>query len=485
MLAPNPAFPTEAYVGGRWVKAEGDKRFDVTNPASGAVIASVADCGAEETRAAIDAAGKAQPDWAALPAGQRAALLDRWRALLIEHADELALILTRENGKPLAEARGEILYGAAYLDWFAEEAKRVYGDIIPSASPSNRILVSKQPVGVCAAITPWNFPNAMLMRKAAAALAAGCTLVAKPAAETPLSALATAKLAEEAGIPAGVLNIVTGLDAAAIGGELCASKTVRKLSFTGSTRVGRLLIEQCAPSVKRLSMELGGNAPFIVFDDADLNAAIEGIIASKFRNAGQTCVCANRIFVQSGMVETFTERLRERAEALRVADGETPGSEIGPLINEAALTKVERLVADARQAGATVLAGGNTHAAGELFYAPTILTGVTPDMAIAREEIFGPIAPIIAFDDEADAIALANDTEFGLAAYLFTRDLGRAWRVGEALEYGMVGINEGIISSAAAPFGGIKQSGFGREGSRYGLDDYLELKYMLMGGLAS
>jgi succinate-semialdehyde dehydrogenase/glutarate-semialdehyde dehydrogenase len=404
---------------------------------------------------------------------------------MVERADALAAVLTRENGKPLAEARGEILYGASYLEWFAEEARRIYGDIVPAPSGDKRILVTRQPVGVCAAITPWNFPNAMLMRKAAAALAAGCTLVAKPAAETPLSALLAAQLGAEAGVPDGVFNVVPGMDAAAIGGEFTASPVVRKLSFTGSTAVGRQLMAQCAPTVKRLSMELGGNAPFIVFADADLDAAVDGLMASKYRNAGQTCVCANRVFVERSIAGAFAERLAKRVAALKVAPGDEDGAEIGPLISPAALEKTERLVADAVGKGGRVVTGGSRHAAGDLFYQPTVIDGVTTDMAMMREEIFGPVAPLIAFDGEAEAIALANDTEYGLAAYLYTRDLGRAWRVGDALEYGMVGINEGILSSAAAPFGGVKQSGFGREGSRHGLEDYLDIKYMLMGGLSA
>lgn len=480
-----PACPNQAFIDGEWCDAADGRRFDVTNPATGAVIASVADCGVAETRAAIAAAKAAQPGWAAMPAGQRGAILRRWRDLMVARADALALILTRENGKPLAEARGEILYGASYLEWFAEEAKRIYGEVIPSASANNRILVIKQPVGVCAAITPWNFPNAMLMRKAAAALAAGCTMVAKPAAETPLSALIAAQLAIEAGVPAGVFNLVTSSRASEVGGELTASPDVRKITFTGSTAVGRLLLQQSAATVKKASMELGGNAPFIVFDDADLDAAIEGAMASKFRNAGQTCVCANRMFIQSGIMPEFAKRLAARVAALKVGDGEMAGCEVGPLINEAGFAKTERLVAEARAAGARILTGGAKHAAGALFYQPTVIEGVKPGMSVAQEEIFGPVAPLISFETEAELIALANDTIYGLAAYLFTRDLGRAWRVGEALEYGMVGINEGILSSAAAPFGGVKQSGFGREGSRQGLEDYLDTKYMLMGGLSA
>lgn len=485
MLDVGPDWPTQAFIDGKWCNAASARRFDVHDPATGRVIASVADCGEAETQAAIHAAAAALAAWSALPADQRGARLRHWRDLMVEQADGLARVLSLENGKPLAEARGEILYGASYLDWFAEEARRVYGEIIPAPSESKRILVTRKPVGVCAAITPWNFPNAMLMRKAAAALAAGCTLVAKPAAETPLSALLAARLSVEAGIPAGVFNVVTGTDAAAIGGVLTTSATVRKLSFTGSTAVGRKLIAQCAPTVKRLSMELGGNAPFIVFDDADLDAAIEGLMASKFRNAGQTCVCANRVFVHNAIRPAFAERLAERVRALKVGRGDEAGVEIGPLISEAALAKTERLVADVLAKGGRLVTGGAKHAAGELFYAPTVVDGVTPDMSVMQEEIFGPVAPLIGFDDEADVIAMANDTEYGLAAYLYTRDLGRAWRVGDALDYGMVGVNEGILSSAAAPFGGVKQSGFGREGSRHGLDDYLDMKYTLMGGLSA
>ncbi len=477
--------PTDAFIGGKWVPAGSAARFDVTDPATGAVIASVADCGAGEARSAIDAAHKAFPAWAALPAAQRSSVLQRWRALLVNNADRLAALLTAEMGKPLAEAKGEILYGASYLEWFAEEAKRVYGDIIPSASANNRIVVTKKPVGVCAVITPWNFPNAMLMRKAAAALAAGCTVVAKPAEDTPLSALALAALAQEAGVPDGVLNIVPTSSAAPVGEEFTSNTLVRKISFTGSTAVGAKLIAQSAPTIKRVSMELGGNAPFIVFDDADLDAALEGMMASKYRNAGQTCVCANRIFVQRGVMDEVAARLVARAKDLKVAKGDVAGSQIGPLINTKAMEKVERLVAAATDAGAEVLTGGARHNAGPLFYTPTVIANVSADMAIAREEIFGPVAALIPFDTEAEAIALANDTAFGLASYFYTRDLGRAWRVGEALDYGMVGINEGIVSSAAAPFGGVKQSGYGREGSHYGLDDYLDIKYMLMGGLSA
>jgi len=477
--------PTQAMIGGEWRSADDGCRFDVRDPATGHVIASVSDCGEAETRVAISAADQALVGWSAMPAAGRAAILRRWADLMIERADVLARILTRENGKPLGEARGEVLYGASYLHWFSEEAMRAYGDVIPAPGSDRRIIVTKTPVGVCAAITPWNFPNAMLMRKAAAALAAGCTLVAKPAAETPLSALMAAEIGIEAGLPAGVFNVVPGKDAAAIGEALTSSEIVRKLSFTGSTGVGRKLIAQCAPSVKRVSMELGGNAPFIVFEDADLDAALDGLMASKFRNSGQTCVCANRIYVNDSVMEEFASRLTDRVAALHVGAGDQARTEIGPLISEAAFAKVERLVSDALARGGRVRTGGAKHPAGNLFYRPTVIEGVTPDMDVMREEIFGPVAPLAVFASEAEVIKLANDTEHGLAAYVYTRDLGRAWRVGDALAYGMVGINEGVLSSAAAPFGGVKQSGFGREGSRYGLDDYLEIKYMLMGGLSA
>ncbi len=477
------SYPTDAFVDGEWIASATGRRFEVSNPATGKVIASVADCGADETRAAIEAAEKARYAWAARPAGERSKLLERWRDLLIQQSDDLAALLTAEMGKPLAEAKGEVLYGASYLDWFAAEAKRIYGDIIPSASPNNRIVVIKQPVGVCAAITPWNFPNAMLMRKVAAALAAGCTMVAKPAEDTPLSALAAAACAEEAGIPAGVFNVVPTSRAAEVGGELTSNPLIRKISFTGSTEVGKLLLRQSADTVKKVSMELGGNAPFIIFEDADLDAAINGLMVSKYRNAGQTCVCANRIIVHNSVMDEVALRFREQVAGLRVGPGDLPGSEVGPLINEEALAKTKRLVTTAIEAGAEILIGGRCHDAGPLFYAPTILKSVSADMDVAREEIFGPVAPLIGFQSEEEAIGVADETPFGLAAYFYTKDLGRAWRVAEALDYGMVGVNEGIVSSAAAPFGGVKQSGMGREGSRYGLDDYLEIKYMLMGGL--
>lgn len=478
-------YPKQAYIGGRWCDASDGRTFDVTNPATGEIIATVADCGADETRTAIVAADAAQKAWAGWTASDRANALKRWRDLMVAQADRLARILMLENGKPLAEARGEILYGASYLEWFAEEARRIYGDVIPAPAADKRIVVIRQPVGVCVAITPWNFPNAMLARKAAAALAAGCTMVAKPAEDTPLSALVMAELAGDAGIPDGVFNVVPTSRPADVGGELTASPTVRKISFTGSTEIGRLLLEQAAGTIKKVSMELGGNAPFIVFDDADLDAAADGLMASKFRNAGQTCVCANRIFVHSKIMDAFADKVLERVAKLKVAGGDVEGAEIGPLINEDAVTKVERLVGAAQSAGARLVTGGQRHEAGKLFYQPTIMSGVTPSMDIAREEIFGPVAAMIAFDNEQDVVAMANDTPYGLAAYAYTRDLGRAWRVSEALEYGMVGINEGVISSAAAPFGGVKQSGMGREGSRYGIDDYLELKYIMMGGLGA
>jgi succinate-semialdehyde dehydrogenase/glutarate-semialdehyde dehydrogenase len=477
--------PMRAYIDGRWSDASDGQTFDVTNPATGETIATVTDCGVAEARKAIAAASAAQKAWAAWTANDRANVLRHWRDLMVAHADRLARILMLENGKPLAEARGEILYGASYLEWFAEEARRIYGEVIPAPASDKRIVVIRQPVGVCAAITPWNFPNAMLARKAAAALAAGCTLVAKPAEDTPLSALVMAELAGEAGIPDGVFNVLPTSRPADVGGELASSETVRKISFTGSTEIGRLLLGQAADTIKKVSMELGGNAPFIVFDDADLNAAADGLITSKFRNAGQTCVCANRIFVHAKIIDAFAEKVLDRIKKLKVADGKVAGAEIGPLINEEAVRKVERLVDAAKTAGARLVTGGQRHDAGALFYEPTLLTGVTKSMDIAREEIFGPVAAMIAFDKEDDVVAMANDTPYGLAAYAYTRDLGRAWRISEALEYGMVGINEGAISNAAAPFGGVKQSGMGREGSHFGIDDYLELKYIMMGGLGA
>ncbi len=469
----------QCYLGGAWIEADTGGWLAVTDPATGEAIARVPDLGAAETRRAIAAAEAAWPAWRVLTAGERCALLRRWHDLMVTHVEDLAGIMTAEQGKPLVEARGEIVYAASFIDWFAEEGRRVYGDLIPEHQTGKRILIMKQPVGVCAAITPWNFPAAMITRKAGAALAAGCTLVVKPAEQTPLSALALAVLAERAGIPPGVFNVVTGAPGP-IGAELTANPTVRKLSFTGSTEVGRLLMRQCADTLKRLSLELGGNAPFIVFDDADLDAAVEGAIQSKYRNSGQTCVCANRILVQVGIYDAFAQRLAVRVGDLRVGPGTEAGVTQGPLIDGDALAKVEAQVADALGQGARVLAGGGRHALGGTFYQPTVLADVTPGMRIAREETFGPVAPLFRFGTEGQGIALANATEYGLAAYFYSRDLGRVWRVAEALEYGMVGINTGIISTAVAPFGGVKQSGFGREGSRYGIDEYLDLKYLCL-----
>ncbi len=479
----NPALlRSQCYINGQWVAANSGKTLTIHNPANGEQIAQVPACGAEETRQAIAAAEAAWPAWRALTAVQRGRILRRWADLMLANQDDLALIMTSEQGKPLAEAKGEIAYAASFLEWFAEEGRRAYGDIIPSPVASSRMLVIKQPVGVCAAITPWNFPSAMLTRKLGPAMAAGCTMVCKPAEQTPLSALALAVLGAEAGVPAGVFNIITG-DPVAIGGELTASPVVRKLSFTGSTEVGKLLMQQCAPTLKKLSMELGGNAPFIVFDDADVDAAVEGAMASKYRNAGQTCVCANRFLVQAGIYDTFAAKLAAKVTRLQVGNGLEAGINQGPLIDEAALNKVEALVADAVKGGATVVGGGSRHELGGTFYKPTVLTNVLPTMRVAKEEIFGPVAPLFKFHEEAEAIQMANDTEYGLAAYFYARDMGRIWRVSEALEYGMVGVNTGMVSTEVAPFGGVKHSGFGREGSRYGIDEYMELKYINMGGL--
>lgn len=473
-LADGALFRQQCFIGDEWV---GKGETEIRNPHDGEKLGSVPNFGEAETHRAIDAAAAALPTWRARPAKERSGILSRWAALCMEHQQDLARILTLEQGKPLAEARGEIAYGASFLQWFAEEARRVYGDTIPANNARHRIVTIKQPVGVVAAITPWNFPNAMIARKVGAALAAGCTIVVKPAPETPFSALALAELGERAGLPAGVLNVITG-DAVAIGGALTRSETVRKLSFTGSTEVGRLLLRQCADTVKKVTMELGGNAPFIVFDDADLDQALAGVMASKFRNAGQTCVCANRIFVQRGVYDAFAAKLREAVAQLRVGSGLDEGVTIGPLMNEDALDKVKAHVADATKRGATVMAGGAPHALGGLYFQPTILTDVQPGSLLLREETFGPVAPLIRFEIEEEAVREANNTEFGLAAYFYTRDVGRAWRVAEALEYGMVGVNEGMISTEVAPFGGIKQSGLGREGSKYGIEDYLEIKYL-------
>jgi len=471
---------TGHYVGGQWY--ESASTYPVLNPATGEVIAQVAKGGAVETTHAVAAAERAFPAWRSITAKERGARVRRWGELMLENRDALAELLTREQGKPLAEARGEVGYAASFLEWFAEEAKRGYGDVIPSPNPNAKIIVMREPVGVVAAITPWNFPLAMITRKAGPALAAGCTMVLKPSEETPLSALALAVLAEKAGIPPGVFNIVSG-DAVAIGGVLTESKVVRKLSFTGSTRVGKLLAKQSADTLKKLSLELGGNAPFIVFDDADIDAAVQGAMASKFRNTGQTCVCVNRFYVQDGIYDAFTQALTQAVRKMRIGNALQGEVEQGPLINQAALKKVEAHVADALQKGAKVLTGGKPHALGGTFYEPTVLIDASNSMLIAAEETFGPVAACFRFRTEDDAIAAANDTPFGLSAYFYTRNLARAWRVAEALESGMVGINEGILSTEVAPFGGVKQSGLGREGSKYGLDEYTELKYMMMGGL--
>ncbi|MBB3459044.1 succinate-semialdehyde dehydrogenase/glutarate-semialdehyde dehydrogenase [Rhizobium sp. BK313] len=471
------------YINGVWTAGGATKIFDVINPATGEVLASLPDMGAAETTAAIDAAYIAQVAWAARPAKERAAILRKWFDLMVANADELAAILTAEMGKPLPEARGEILYAASYVEWYAEEAKRIYGETIPAPSNDKRMVVIKQPVGVVGTITPWNFPAAMIARKIAPALAVGCTVVSKPAEQTPLTAIALAVLAEEAGIPAGVLNIIVGLDGPAIGRELCGNAKVRKISFTGSTEVGRILMRQCADQIKKVSLELGGNAPFIVFDDADLDAAVEGALASKYRNAGQTCVCANRIYVQSSVYDAFAAKLAAKVAELSVGDGFKAGVTIGPLIDEQGIAKVEDHVRDAVSKGARVLTGGKRIEGAGTFFAPTILTGIDRSMKVAREETFGPIAPLFRFETVDDVIAQANDTEFGLAAYFFAGDLKKVWRVAEALEYGMVGINTGLMSAETAPFGGIKQSGLGREGSRHGADDYLEMKYLCIGNV--
>jgi succinate-semialdehyde dehydrogenase/glutarate-semialdehyde dehydrogenase len=480
----DPALLRDAcLIDGAWCAADGGATLAVHNPANGTLIGHVPDLTAAETERAIAAAARALDGWRARTADDRSRLLRRWFDLIVQHQEDLALLMTAEQGKPLAESRGEIAYAASYIEWFAEEARRLYGEVIPSPWPDKRIVVVREPVGVCAAITPWNFPAAMITRKVAPALAAGCTMIVKPASQTPLSALALAELGQRAGLPAGVLSVVTG-GARAIGGALTASPRVAKLSFTGSTEVGRVLTAQCAPTLKKLSMELGGNAPFIVFDDADLDAAVEGAIASKFRNTGQTCVCTNRLLVHASVHDAFAEKLASAMAALKVGPGDQPGVLQGPLIDTAALDKVEELVADATTQGARVVTGGQRHALGGTFYQPTLIAGVTPAMRIAREEVFGPVAPLFRFHSDDEAVAMANDTEFGLAAYFYSRDLKRAWRISERLTYGMVGVNTGIISTAVAPFGGIKQSGMGREGSRHGIEDYLQLKYVCMGGLA-
>ena len=471
---------TRALIGGQWLDAASGATHTVVNPATREPLGTVPDMGVAETRRAVEAAAHAFPPWAALTAKERAGILRRWYELLMANQEDLATLMTAEQGKPLAEAKGEIGYGAAFIEWFAEEGKRLYGDVIPPHQSNRRLLVLRQPVGVVAAITPWNFPFAMITRKAGPALAAGCTIIIKPASQTPYSALAAAALAERAGVPAGVLKVNTG-DARAIGGELTANPAVRKVTFTGSTAVGKKLMAQCAGTVKRLTMELGGNAPFIVFEDADLDAAVAGAIASKYRNSGQTCVCANRLLVQAPVYEAFTRKLVQAVGQLRVGDGLKGPTDQGPLIDAAALAKVEEHIADAVDKGARIALGGRRHALGGTFFEPTVVTEVTPAMKVAREETFGPIAPLFRFENEADAIRMANDTEFGLAAYFYTRDLTRAWRVSEALEYGMVGLNTGILSTEVAPFGGVKESGIGREGSRYGILDYTELKFVCVG----
>ncbi|MFW7268969.1 NAD-dependent succinate-semialdehyde dehydrogenase [Gluconacetobacter sp. Hr-1-5] len=467
---------SDCLIDGKWTAAPG-RTSPVTDPATGHVVGLVPDLGAAEAETAIASAARALPAWSARTAKDRGAIMRRWFELVIANADDLAALMTAEQGKPLAEAKGEVIYAASFLEWFAEEAKRTYGETIPAPTADKRLLVIKQPVGVCAAITPWNFPAAMITRKAAPALAAGCTMIVKPAEQTPLTALALAVLAERAGVPAGVLQVITG-DARAIGGVLTGSDVVRKLSFTGSTEVGRILMAQSAPTIKKLSLELGGNAPFIVFDDADLDAAIEGALASKYRNAGQTCVCANRLYIQSGIYDAFAARLAEAVRKMKLGLGTEPGVTVGPLIDEAAVRKVESHVADALAQGATLVTGGKQPALGGNFYEPTILTGVTQKMKVAREETFGPVAPLFRFETEEEVIAMANDTVFGLAAYFYTENVRRVWRVAEALEYGMVGHNTGLISNEVAPFGGIKQSGLGREGSRHGIEEYLEIKYL-------
>ncbi len=473
---------TQAFVDGKWIDADDGATFAVTNPATGEVIAEVAKCGADETRRAIAAAERAQIGWRQKTATERSNLLRRWFDLMMEHQEDLAQIMTAEQGKPLAESRGEIAYGASFIEWFAEEAKRIYGDVIPPPTTDRRIVVIKQPVGVVACITPWNFPNAMLARKVAAALAAGCSTVCKPATATPLSALAMAELAKRAGIPAGVINVIAGRTGA-IGDELTSNPIVRKLTFTGSTEVGKKLVADCAKTMKRTSMELGGNAPFIVFEDADLETAVKATLASKYRNAGQTCVCANRILVQDTVMEAFAKMLAEAVQGFTLGDGADEEVTMGPLIDDDAADTVVAMIEDATAKGATVVLGGGRSVLGNRFVEPTILSGVTSAMRVFREEIFGPVAPLISFSTEDEAIAMANDTEFGLAAYFCARDVGRIWRVAEGLEFGIVGINEGVISNAMAPFGGMKESGNGREGSKYGLDDYLEIKYLCIGGI--
>jgi succinate-semialdehyde dehydrogenase/glutarate-semialdehyde dehydrogenase len=475
-------FRQQCYIDGQWVDADNKATLAVYNPADGQQIGTVPNMGVAETRRAIEAANVAWPAWRAKSAKERAAILRKWYDLMMAAQEDLAILMTVEQGKPLAESKGEVAYGASFIEWFAEEGKRVYGDTIPAQSPDKRIVVIKQPIGVCAAVTPWNFPNAMITRKAGPALAAGCTMVIKPASMTPYSALALCELAERAGIPKGVISVVTG-SAAPIGKELTTNPLVRKFTFTGSTEVGKKLMEQCASTVKKVSLELGGNAPFIVFDDADIDAAVEGAMASKFRNTGQTCVCANRIFVQDGVYEKFSQKLGEKVAAMKVGNGLESGVVQGPLIEKKAVEKVEEHIADALAKGAKIVTGGKRHEKGGQFFQPTVLADVTPEMKITREETFGPVAPLYHFKTESELIGLANDTEYGLAAYFYSRDIGRVWRVAEAIEAGIIGINVGIISTEVAPFGGMKESGIGREGSKYGMEEFLEVKYLCMGGI--
>lgn len=481
-LKDSDLFRQQAYMGGRWCDAESGATLEVNNPATGEILGTVPLMGANETWRAIEAAKDAFPEWGRRPAKERSILMRRWYDLIMANVDDLGALMTAEQGKPLAEAKGEVVYAASFIEWFAEEAKRVYGDTIPSPWSDRRLVVIKQPIGVCAAITPWNFPAAMITRKAGPALAAGCTLLAKPAESTPFSALALAVLAERAGIPSGVLNVLTG-NAKEIGGEMTSNPDVHKITFTGSTEVGRLLMKQSADTIKKLSFELGGNAPFIVFDDADLDAAVEGAIISKYRNAGQTCVCANRLYVQAGVYDAFAEKLVAAVAKLKVGNGFEPEVQQGPLIDFAAVEKVEDHIQDAVSKGGHVLLGGKRHSLGRTFFEPTVLGDVTPQMKVAREETFGPLAPLFRFETDEEGVAMANDTEFGLASYFYSRDVGRIWRAAEALECGMVGINTGLISNEMAPFGGVKQSGLGREGSHYGIDDFLEIKYLCFGGL--
>ena len=477
-------FREACYINGKWVGADSNQTIDVTNPATGDVLGTVPKMGADETRAAIEAANEAYPAWRAKTAKERASILRKWFDLMMENQEDLARMMTAEQGKPLKESMGEIVYAASFIEWFAEEGKRIYGDTIPQHAPGKRIVVTKEPIGVCAAITPWNFPAAMITRKCGPALAAGCTMVVKPATATPYSALALAELAERAGVPAGVFSVVTG-SSGAIGGEMTSNPIVRKLTFTGSTEIGKLLMEQCAGTVKKTSMELGGNAPFIVFNDADLDEAVEGAMASKFRNTGQTCVCANRLLVQDGVYDEFSEKLAAAVEKMCVGDGLKGETEQGPMIDMAAVEKVEEHIQDAVAKGAKVISGGSRHDLGGTFFQPTVLAEVNTDMKVTKEETFGPVAPLYRFETEEQALAMANDTEFGLAAYFYSRDIGRIWRVMEGLEYGIVGVNEGIISTEVAPFGGMKESGTGREGSKYGIEDYLEIKYGLIGGIGA